>query len=83
MYTSLIGYLSGGLITIALLPQIIKSWKTKSTKDISIPWMIIYIIGLFLGVVYGFLINSLPIIITTIIEMLMAISLLILKLIYK
>ena len=37
MNMEILGYLSGALITVALLPQVLKSWKSKSTKDISIP----------------------------------------------
>ena len=83
MLTEIIGYLSGGIVTVALFPQVLKSWKTKSTKDISIPWMVLYLTGLVLGIIYGFGIASNPIILTGIVELLMAASLMVLKLIYK
>ena len=34
----LTGYLAGFIIAISLIPQVIQAWKTKSTKDISLPW---------------------------------------------
>jgi len=83
MFIELLGYLSGALITVALLPQVLKSWKSKSTKDISIPWMLLYLAGLSLWIVYGFGVSSMPIVLTTVVEFLMAASLLVLKLIYK
>lgn len=83
MYVELLGYVSGGLITVALLPQVLKSWRTKSTKDISIPWMILYQTGLALSIAYGVCIASMPFILTTIVELLMAVSLLVLKVLYK
>lgn len=83
MYLELLGYLSGGLITVALLPQVIKSWKTKSTKDISVPWMLLYQTGLILSITYGIGIGSMPFVLTTVAELLLALSLLILKCIYK
>lgn len=83
LFTESIGYISGLLITVSLLPQVIKSWKTKSTKDLSIPWLTIYIIGLALNTYYGFLIDSYPIILTTFVELLLAISLFTLKLLHK
>ncbi|MFH1276536.1 MAG: PQ-loop domain-containing transporter [Candidatus Woesearchaeota archaeon] len=46
-----IGYLGGFLIAISLLPQLIKTYKTKSAKDISLVWTAISLIGLIL---YGF-----------------------------
>jgi len=75
----LIGYLAGFIVAISLTPQLIKAWKTKSTKDISIAWTLIYLTGLSLWVFYGFGIGSFPLMITVTIEALMAISLLILK----
>lgn len=79
----LIGYLAGIVVSISLLPQIIKSWKTKSTKDISIMWTLIYISGLILWIIYGFGISSFPLMLTVTIEISPAISLLILKTIYR
>ena len=73
----LIGYLAG-----SLTPQVIKSWRTKSTKDISVIWTLIYLTGLTLWIIYGIGIASFPIIITITIEALLALSLLILKLLY-
>lgn len=83
MDIELIGYLAGAIVAISLTPQVIKSWKTKSTKDISITWTLLYLTGLTLWVIYGFGITSYPIMITVTIEALLAISLLILKLKYK
>jgi MtN3 and saliva related transmembrane protein len=57
-----IGFAAGVLIAVSMIPQVIKSYKTKSVKDISM-WMLIIIqIGTFLWIVYGMMIESLPII---------------------
>lgn len=82
MNFELIGYLAGFIVAISLVPQVFKSWKTKSTEDISIVWTLIYIVGLILWVIYGVGIISFPIIIAVTLEALLAISLLILKLKY-
>ena len=79
----IIGYLGAFTIAISLLPQVIKSWKTKSTKDISILWNSIYIIGLSMILVYAIGINEMPIIIGAIIEISLAVSLFIAKVLYK
>jgi len=78
----LIGYLAGLIIAISLTPQVIKVWKTRSTKDISIVWNLFYLVGLSLWIVYGFGIGSLPLMLMVSFEALMAISLLILKIKY-
>ena len=78
----LIGYFAGIITAISLAPQVFKAWKTKSTKDISILWTLIYLLGLTLWVLYGLGIKSYPIIITTGAELLIALSLIILKIKY-
>lgn len=78
-YVELIGFLGGLLTMAALLPQVIKTFKTRSTKDISILWTIIYSLGLVLWMVYGFLIGSMPLKVMIAIELALSLSLLMLK----
>ncbi|MFH1276378.1 MAG: SemiSWEET family transporter [Candidatus Woesearchaeota archaeon] len=77
------GYLAGIIIAISLTPQVIQAWKTKSTKDISLPWTITLLIGLLLYFVYGIGIMEMPIIFANFIETTLVILLIIAKLIYK
>lgn len=79
----LIGYISGFIVAVSLIPQVIQAWKTKSTKDISLGWTIILLIGLLLYFIYGIGINEMPIIITNTIETILVLSLIIAKLKYK
>ncbi len=78
-----LGYVAGAIVAASLSPQVIKSWRSKSTKDISILWTLIYMTGLFLWVMYGIGIENYPIIVMLSIEFLMATSLFVLKIIYK
>ena len=75
----IIGFIAGILVACSLIPQTIKSWKTKSTNDISILYMLINLSGQILWIVYGFMISSLSLIIMSSITLIFAISLLILK----
>jgi MtN3 and saliva related transmembrane protein len=52
----ILGYVAGILVVISLLPQVIKSWKTKSTRDISLWRYLIYVTGLILWVTYAVII---------------------------
>ena len=79
----ILGYVGGAIIAISLIPQIWKSWKTKSTKDISIAWTLIYVVGLLIYITYGIGIQQLPIIIMGAIEISLAASLLVAKMIYS
>ena len=63
MLQDVIGYLGGIFIMISFVPQIIKSYRTKSVKDLSL-WMIIAtLIGTLFWLIYGTLISAMPIII--------------------
>lgn len=77
------GYLAGMIIAVSLTPQVIQAWKTKSTKDISLPWTLILLVGLLLYFVYGIGIGEMPIIIANIVETTLVLMLIIAKLIYK
>ena len=79
----LIGFIAGFLISIALLPQVIKTWRSKSSEDISLYWTIILMSGLFLWIVYAFIYWILPLFIFGLIEFFMVFLLFIFKLIYK
>jgi len=83
MNLEIIGFLGGFLVTISLLPQVIKSYKTKATKDISIAYTLILITGLGLWVLYAMLNSIIPLAIFAGVELLITASLLILKLKYK
>ena len=78
-----IGYIATFTIAISLIPQVIKSWRTKSTKDISIIWNGIYVTGLLLGLIYATGINEMPLIVGYFIEISLAISLIVAKFLYK
>ena len=77
-----LGLVAGGLTTFAMLPQLIKILKTKSTKDISLLLFIMAFLGVILWLVYGFLINDIPVIVGNAISLLLVGSVLILKLKY-
>jgi len=50
------------LTSTSLVPQLIKSWRMKETRDISLLMFLIMGAGVFLWMVYGFLIHNLLII---------------------
>ena len=54
--------MAGTLTTLAYLPQVKKSWRTKSADDISLGMFLLLVVGIAAWVCYGVLINSTPII---------------------
>ncbi len=82
-YIDLFGFLAALLTTIAFLPQLYKTWQTKSADDVSLVMLILFIIGLFCWIIYGLKINSIPILVANIITFVFNFSILILKISYR
>jgi len=82
-YIDLFGFLAALLTTIAFVPQLYKTWKTKSADDVSLIMLILFIIGLFCWIVYGLKIGSFPILVANIITFIFNFSILILKITYS
>ncbi|MEA5506519.1 SemiSWEET transporter [Halotia wernerae UHCC 0503] len=61
-FITLLGLAAAILTTIAFLPQMFKTWQTKSAKDVSFVMLITFMSGLFLWLIYGIYLKSLPII---------------------
>jgi MtN3 and saliva related transmembrane protein len=79
----LIGYMAGTLTTISFLPQVVRSWKTRSTHDISFIMLTLFGLGMLLWAVYGFQIGSLPIILANTITFALVVVLVAMKVRYK
>ena len=75
-----LGFMAGILVAVSLLPQVIKSWKTKSTKDLALSWTLINLAGQILWITYGFGIGSLALVVMSSITLLITVFLIVLKL---
>jgi MtN3 and saliva related transmembrane protein len=63
----LVGCIAGTLTTLSFVPQVMRSWKLRETKDLSLAMLLLFAIGVLLWTVYGIWIGSLPIIAANII----------------
>ena len=77
-----LGLLAGLLTTFALVPQIIRVYKLKSAREISIIYNTTMLLGILLWMVYGLILGLVPIIIWNIIGALLNVLLLLAKLKY-
>lgn len=62
VYISIIGLLAATLTSFAMLPQVIKIYRTKRTKELSLPTFVLFNCGLLLWLLYGIMIASPPLI---------------------
>jgi MtN3 and saliva related transmembrane protein len=80
---TIVGLIAEAFTTVALLPQLIKVWKTKSTKDISAGMFTLFYIGVFLWFVYGVYLKDIPIILANSLAFIQALIILIFKAKYR
>ena len=57
-----LGLAAGTLTTLAFVPQVIKVWRTRSARDISLPTFAALAVGIVLWLAYGLLIRDLPLV---------------------
>lgn len=82
-YVTIVGLAAAAITVFSLFPQLVKVWKTKSTKDISLGMFSLFCSGVFLWFVYGILMKDLPIIIANFLGFIQAFIILMLKVKYK
>ncbi|CDN11737.1 hypothetical protein RintRC_1630 [Richelia intracellularis] len=78
-----LGLLAATLTTSAFLPQMLKTWQTKSAKDVSYTMLITFILGVFLWLIYGFYRRDIAIILANGITLILNLMILWLKIKYR
>ncbi len=78
-----IGIVAGILTTAAYVPQVVKVWRSKSARDISMPTFLMLSAGILLWFFYGLDIGSFPVIAANAITLLLVVAVAAMKLIYK
>jgi len=61
-FNTILGFVAAFFTTFALLPQGIRAIKTKHTKDLSLPMVLMTTFGILLWLIYGIIINDMPLI---------------------
>ncbi|MBW4609872.1 MAG: SemiSWEET transporter [Hassallia sp. WJT32-NPBG1] len=82
-FITTLGLTAGLLTTIAYLPQLIKTWKSKSASDLSWSMLITLCTGIILWLVYGVYVQDIPLIAANIVTLLLASIILVLKIRYS
>ena len=82
-FITILGLVAATLTTSAFIPQLIKIWKSKSAKDVSLEMLIIFCIGVFLWLIYGIYLQSLPVILANLLTLIFNLIILWLKIKYE
>tara|TARA_R110001583_G_scaffold160872_1_gene312737 strand:- start:3163 stop:3423 length:261 start_codon:yes stop_codon:yes gene_type:complete len=79
----IIGLIAAVLTTSSFVPQVYKTWKTKSAGNLSLTMYIVLFIGIILWLIYGIHLNSFSMILANIVTGILALLLILFKLKYK
>jgi len=79
----ILGLVAGMCTTISFLPQVIKTWKTRSAKDLSLGMFLLFCIGVVLWLIYGIMVMDIPVIAANFVTLLLSATLLVFKLRFK
>lgn len=78
----LIGYIAGVLTTVSFIPQVIRAWKLKETRDLSLAMLLLFALGVLLWTLYGIWTGSMPVIAANVITFVLILVLLFMKIKY-
>ena len=79
----ILGLVAGSCTTIAFLPQVLKTWKSRSAKDLSLGMFSFFCFGVLLWLVYGIMMKDIPVIAANMMTLMLASTLLFFKLRFK
>lgn len=78
-----LGFIAATLTTLSFLPQLLKTWQTKSARDVSLLMLSTFSIGVFLWLLYGMFIQSWPVIVANFLTLIFNLLILSLKIRYE
>ncbi|MCI4669027.1 MAG: SemiSWEET transporter [Bacteroidia bacterium] len=79
----IIGFTAAILSTVTFLPQVVKTWKSRSAKDLSLSMYLLVVSSVFMWLVYGILKVDWPIILANIVTLSLSSIILYFKIRYK
>lgn len=79
---TVIGLLAGFFTTISFLPQVIKTWRTRHTADLSLGMFLVFTLGCALWLTYGILVRDIAIILPNAVTIVLSLFILTCKLRY-
>ena len=76
---SVLGIVATILSTVSLMPQVIRTWRTRSTDDISAAWLLVALVAMAVWIAYGSLIDAPAVILVNVLSVFQCSSILFIK----
>ena len=77
------GFAAATLSTIAFLPQVVKTWKTRSAKDVSYALLLTFSTGCLCWVIYGYQVEAKPVMIANAFTLTLNLTILAMKIVFE
>jgi MtN3 and saliva related transmembrane protein len=78
-----LGLAAGSLTTVSFIPQVVKIWRSRSAEDVSFGMFFLFSLGVLLWLIYGLVLDAVPIIAANGITLILALTVVVLKLRYR
>ena len=75
-----LGYVAALFATGSFVPQVVKTWRTRSAEDLSFFMLFLHITGMMLWLAYGWMLGAAPIVVANGVAVLLDVALIVLKL---
>jgi len=80
---TVLGLVAGAFTTLAFVPQVIRTWQLKSAADLSVAMIGLNSTGVFLWLIYGLYVRSLPIVVANLVTFVLVTTVLVLAIRYR
>ena len=80
--TDAVGSIAAFLTTVSFLPQVWQTFRTRDVSGISLGMYSVFTVGIALWLAYGLMLQAWPIVMANAITLLLALSILLMKLLY-
>jgi MtN3 and saliva related transmembrane protein len=78
-----VGLLAGALTSCAVLPQLLKAYRSRQVRDISVWQPVLLVLGMGLWLAYGILMGDLPLIAANLFSIACNVLLVVMKFLYR
>ncbi len=82
MDATAIGLIAGALTSFAAVPQVLRTWRTRHARDISIWQPVILTAGMVLWLAYGLLLKDIPLIVANLFSIVCSLVLIGMKIVF-
>jgi len=79
----LVGGIAAVLTTLSFLPQVLKAWRSRSARDVSLLMLLLFLAGVLLWLCYGLALGSLPLILANAVTAVLILAILAAKLRFR